>query len=85
MLDWCRPCPAPGTLRSHATEGMVMGLLEDAGYHGFHRDSDVVQDMVRAADESAVDAAYEMMREHGLMTLADREKAVREQLEAVRG
>lgn len=60
------------TLRS-SSEGMCQDLLEDAGYELAGLEG-VIEEMALAADLAAVDAAYEVMREHGLPTLADRER-----------
>ena len=60
------------TLRS-LNGGMCDLLLADAGYDP-EEHAEVVEEMITAADEAAVDAAYEVMREHGLKTLADKER-----------
>ena len=60
------------TLRS-LNGGMCEDLLTEAGYDAKEQ-AEVIEEMIRAADEAAVDAAYEVMREHGLKTLADRER-----------
>jgi hypothetical protein len=52
--------------------GMCDDLLIDAGYVAAEH-ADLAAEMALAADLAAVDAAYEVMREHGLKTLADRE------------
>lgn len=53
--------------------GMCDDLLIDAGYEP-REHGDLAAKMALAADLAAVDAAYEVMREHGLKTLADRER-----------
>ena len=53
---------------------MCEDLLTEAGYDATDH-AEVIEEMIRGADEAAVDAAYEVMREHGLKTLADQEKA----------
>lgn len=63
------------TLRSNQL-GMCEDLLLDAGYDLDERE-DLLDGMALAADLAAVDAAYEVMREHGLKTLADREREQR--------
>jgi hypothetical protein len=70
--------PHEYTLRSNQL-GMCEDLLLDADYDLAGRE-DLLDEMALAADLAAVDAAYEVMREHGLKTLADRE---REQLSEV--
>lgn len=65
----------PYTLSS-TQRGMCDDLLADAGYDPAEH-SEVAKAMAHAADLAAVDAAYEVMRERGLPTLADREHAVR--------
>lgn len=60
------------TLRC-GSEGMCQDLLEDAGYDPAEH-AGAVEEMALAADLAAVDAAYEVMREHGLPTIADRER-----------
>jgi hypothetical protein len=52
--------------------GMCDDLLEDAGYDPDEH-ADIAKAMALAADLAAVDAAYEVMREHGLKPLADQE------------
>jgi hypothetical protein len=52
---------------------MCEDLLSDAGYDPAEH-AGTVEEMARAADEAAVDAAYDIMRERGLPTLADRER-----------
>lgn len=64
------------TLRSFNT-GMCEDLLADAGYDPAEH-ADLVEEMACAVDLAAVDTAYEVMREHGLKTLADREAITRE-------
>ena len=59
------------TLQSFNT-GMCEDLLADAGYDPAEH-ADLIEAMVFAVDLAAVDTAYEVMREHGLKTLADRE------------
>jgi predicted Zn-dependent protease len=60
------------TLQSNQV-GMCDDLLTDAGYDPAEHE-DLLDEMALAADLAAVDAAYEVMREHGLKTLADRER-----------
>jgi hypothetical protein len=60
------------TLQSNQV-GMCDDLLTDAGYDPAEHE-DLLEEMALAADLAAVDAAYDVMREHGLKTLADREQ-----------
>jgi hypothetical protein len=60
------------TLQSTQT-GMCEELLADAGYDPAEH-PEVVAAMAFEADIAAVDTAYEVMREHGLKTLADQER-----------
>lgn len=57
------------TLRSTNT-GMCEDLLTDAGYDPADHAA-AVEAMADAADLAAVDAAYDVMREHGLKPIAD--------------
>ena len=59
------------TLRSF-NMGMCEDLLADAGYDPAEH-ADLLEEMVFAVDLAAVYTAHEVMREHGLKTLADRE------------